>query len=124
MDKDQIAEILVYNRALTDTERQSIESALNAKYFNADLDGDGLPDAWELKYFGTLSYGATDDPGGVGRTLLQSYQQSLSPWPTATVSSGLKAWYRADLGVTKDAATINLSHAQITSMLHPPAGGR
>jgi len=98
----QVAEILVYNRALSDTERQSIESALTAKYFNPDLDADGLPDAWELKYFGTLAYGANDDPGGVGRTLLQSYQQGLSPWPAATVNTGLKAWYRADLGVVKD----------------------
>jgi hypothetical protein len=100
----QIAEILVYNRALTTTERQNIEAALTTGYVNPDSDGDGLPDAWELKNLGTLTYGATDDPGAVGRTLLQSYQQTLSPWPAPTVSSGLHLWYRAELGVTKDAS--------------------
>ena len=70
-----------------------------------DTDGDGLPDAWELQYFGTLAYGPTADPGAVGRTLLQSYQQTLSPWPIAPfATSGLRAWYRADLGAAPDAA--------------------
>ena len=70
-----------------------------------DTDGDGLPDAWELQYFGTLTYGPTADPGAVGRTLLQSYQQTLSPWPIAPfATSGLRAWYRADLGAAPDAA--------------------
>lgn len=98
----QIAEVLVYNRALTATERQSVEAALASRYIAADSDNDGLPDAWEQKYFGSLSHGATDDPGSVGRTLQQSYQQGLSPWPVATMASGLKAWYRADLGLTQD----------------------
>ncbi|MFA6288985.1 MAG: LamG-like jellyroll fold domain-containing protein [Opitutaceae bacterium] len=98
----QIAEILVYNRALTDAERTQVESVLKAKYINPDSDGDGLPDAWEDQQLGTRSYGAGSDPGNVGRTLLQSYQQGLSPWPTPVVSDGLRVWYRADRGVTKD----------------------
>ena len=70
-----------------------------------DTDGDGLPDSWELQYFGTLTYGPTADPGAVGRTLLQSYQQTLNPWPIAPfATSGLRAWYRADLGAAPDAA--------------------
>ncbi|MDO8543893.1 MAG: LamG-like jellyroll fold domain-containing protein [Opitutaceae bacterium] len=97
-----VAEVLVYNRALSATERQQLEAALTARYFD---DEDSLPGAWELKYLGTLDYGAGDDPGGVGRTLLQSYQQSLNPWPGATVASGLQLWYRADLGVTKDVSS-------------------
>jgi len=99
----QIAEVLIYNRALSDAERAQIEAALTAKYILNDTNNNGIPDAWELKNLGTLQYGANDDPGGVGRTLLQSYQQGLSPWPSATVSNGLQAWYRADLGVTTDA---------------------
>lgn len=98
----QVAEILVYNRALSDTERAQVEAAIAARYGLNDIDGDGLNDAWEMKQLGTLSYTASDDPGSVGRTLLQSFQQSLSPWPAATVKTGLRAWYRADLGVTKD----------------------
>jgi hypothetical protein len=100
----QIAEVLIYNRALTDTERQQVESTLTAKYLNPDLDGDGLPDAWEMLQFGTLGYGAADDPGAVGRTLAQSYQQSLSPWPSPVVSAGLRAWYQAGVGLNKDAS--------------------
>jgi chitodextrinase len=69
-----------------------------------DTDGDGLPDAWELQYLGTLAYGPTADPGAVGRTLLQSYQQTLSPWPAPVVAPGLRLWLRADLGVIKNSA--------------------
>lgn len=68
-----------------------------------DNDGDGLVDAWELQYLGTLNYAGSDDPGGVGRTLVQSQQQGLSPWPAPGVTSGLRAWYRAGLGVVYDA---------------------
>ena len=100
----QIAEVLTYNRALTETERQAIEQQLLAKYVAADSDNDGLPDAWELNYLGVLTYGAGADPGGVGRTLLQSQQGGLNPWPVATVSTGLRAWYRADLGAIRDGA--------------------
>jgi hypothetical protein len=98
----QVAEVLVYNRALSDAERTSIESALEAKYINPDADGNGLPDAWESQYLGHTGNDANSDPGGAGRTLLQSHQQGLSPWPAPTVASGLRSWYRASLGVVKD----------------------
>jgi len=97
--------VLVYNRALTNTERANVEAALMAKYIDPDADADGLPDAWEDQQLGTRTYGPTDDPGGVGRTLLQSYQQSLSPWPAATVSSGLRAWYRGIWASSRAATT-------------------
>ncbi|MBI4625712.1 MAG: Ig-like domain-containing protein, partial [Verrucomicrobia bacterium] len=63
-----------------------------------DSDGDGLHDPWETNYLGTLNHRASDDPGGVGRTLLLSQQQNLNPWPAAPVISGLQVWYRSDLG--------------------------
>ena len=69
-----------------------------------DTDGDGLPDAWENQYFGTLRYGADADPGGVGRTLLQSYRLGLSPLLVPFTPSGLRLWLRADVGVQADAA--------------------
>ena len=31
-----------------------------------DIDGDGLPDAWEIAYFGNLNQGPADDPDGDG----------------------------------------------------------
>ncbi len=69
----------------------------------ADTDGDAVPDDWERRYLGGLGHAPGSDPGGVGRTLLQSFQQGLSPWPAAPVTAGLRAWLRADLGVAPDA---------------------
>jgi hypothetical protein len=46
---------------------------------NADADGDGLPDAWEMQFFGNLNYGANDDPDGDGVTNLQEYLQGRNP---------------------------------------------
>jgi chitodextrinase len=63
-----------------------------------DSDNDGLPDAWERQQLGTLSYGPGMDPGGEGRTLLQSYRQNVSPWPAPPLPAGVRAWFRADLG--------------------------
>ena len=45
----------------------------------ADIDGDGLADAWELLYFGNLNQGANDDPDGDGQNNLQEYQQGRNP---------------------------------------------
>jgi chitodextrinase len=58
---------------------------------NPDADNDGLADAWELRYFGSLRHGPGADPGEVGRTLLQSLQQNLNPWPQAVLPAGLRA---------------------------------
>ena len=45
----------------------------------ADGDGDGLPDAWELTYFGTLGDGPGGDPDGDGVTNLQEYLAGTDP---------------------------------------------
>lgn len=66
------------------------QAPVRAQGVNPDSDCNGLPDAWENQYLGLIGNDASADPGGVGRTLLQSYQQGLSPWPTATVASGLR----------------------------------
>lgn len=68
----------------------------------ADTNNNGVPDSWELLFLGNLGYGRTADPGGVGRSIIQSYQQNLSPWPSPAVPSGLQAWYRSDLGIIAD----------------------
>ena len=44
-----------------------------------DSDGDGLPDNWELAYFGTLVATPGGDPDGDGRTNLQEYQNGTNP---------------------------------------------
>jgi len=44
-----------------------------------DSDSDGLPDAWEYYYFGSLYYGASGDPDGDGYTNAQEYQYNMDP---------------------------------------------
>lgn len=88
--------------AVSSVQRKTLAIVLSPPF--VDTDGDGLPDDWEMKYLGTLGAGAGEDPGGVGRSLFQSWEQGASPWPGALIGAGLQVWYRADLGVTKDAA--------------------
>jgi hypothetical protein len=46
---------------------------------NGDSDGDGLPDSWEMAYFGNLSQGANGDPDGDGVSNLNEYLQGRNP---------------------------------------------
>jgi hypothetical protein len=54
----------------------------------ADSDGDGLADSWELQYFGGLTQGAGGDPDGDGLTNLQEYRQGRNPTKSALADSG------------------------------------
>ena len=44
-----------------------------------DTDGDGLPDSWELQYFGKLSQDSNDDPDGDGFSNKQEYAAGTDP---------------------------------------------
>jgi hypothetical protein len=44
-----------------------------------DSDSDGLPDAWELQYFGNLLQGQNGDPDGDGVNNLQEFLQGRNP---------------------------------------------
>jgi hypothetical protein len=44
----------------------------------SDPNGNGLPDAWEMQYFGNLNHSASE-LDGVGNTLLFDYQHSANP---------------------------------------------
>jgi thermitase len=44
-----------------------------------DSDGDGLPDWWQLYYFGHLDFGANDDPDGDGFSNAQEYADRSDP---------------------------------------------
>jgi|GEM_PF-4193172 len=46
---------------------------------DSDIDGDGMADWWELKYFGTLGYGASDNYNGDYLTNLEEYRLGLNP---------------------------------------------
>ncbi len=44
-----------------------------------DSDNDGLPDDWEMFYFGTLDYNGNDDYNGDGVTNLDNYKADTNP---------------------------------------------
>jgi len=44
-----------------------------------DTDGDGLPDSWELRYFGSLSESRGGDPDRDGLTNLQEFRAGTHP---------------------------------------------
>lgn len=46
---------------------------------NADTNSNGLPDRWELQYFGQIGVDPNADPNGNGLTNLQDYQLGLNP---------------------------------------------
>ena len=46
---------------------------------NDDEDGDGLPDAWEMQYFGTTGYGPGQDNDGDGVNNLLECAFNLNP---------------------------------------------
>jgi hypothetical protein len=47
--------------------------------FVAESDGDGLPDEWELAYFGDLTQGPNDDPDRDGRTNAEEFANGTNP---------------------------------------------
>ena len=50
-----------------------------------DKDRDGLPDYWEMAYFGNVNQGSDDDYDGDGRNNIEEYQQGTNP---ASVADG------------------------------------
>jgi outer membrane protein OmpA-like peptidoglycan-associated protein len=55
----------------------------------ADSDADGMDDAWELQWFGSLGQGAEGDPDGDGLTNLQEFQAGTRPTDPDTDHDGL-----------------------------------
>ncbi|MDD5676706.1 MAG: hypothetical protein PHW60_01785 [Kiritimatiellae bacterium] len=57
---------------------------------NPEMDNDGLPDWWEMKYFGNLDQVAGDDPDNDGLANLQEYQLGTDPTKEDTDGDGLR----------------------------------
>jgi len=72
-----------------------------------DTDHDGLPDSWELQYFGTLDYGPNDDPDNDGLTNLEEYNLSTNPANQDTDGDGLPDGWEHQYGLDPNDATGN-----------------
>jgi len=44
-----------------------------------DTDTDGLPDAWEIRFFGHLNHNGASDPDNDGVSNLKEYKQKRNP---------------------------------------------
>lgn len=82
-------EVRIWNGALTSTEREFLHDAGTAVISNADADGDGLPDAWEILNFRSnesetdaqiiAKFDGTDDPDGDLYDNLAEFNDNTDP---------------------------------------------
>jgi len=80
--KGKIDEPTIFRRALPASEIAGIVAAGTSGKcvgYVVDSDNDGLPDAWEYKYFGTLSQGPTGDHDSDGQNNLTELQNGTDP---------------------------------------------
>lgn len=79
--KGDIAEVLVYDRALSDEELAAVDRWLGRRFepFYGDADHDGLQDDWELAHFGGLGQDAAGDPDGDGLGNAQEQDAGTDP---------------------------------------------
>jgi alpha-tubulin suppressor-like RCC1 family protein len=70
----------------------SVDREAVAYLFAGDSDGDGVPDAYEQRHFGTLSNNGSSDTDGDGIPLLTEYTGNTSPLYGNTLQEGGVAW--------------------------------
>lgn len=70
----------------------------NAAYA-VDSDEDGLPDEWEMAYFGHLAFSALDDANGNGKTNLQAFLTGADPSGTPIPAASAWALLALCLGI-------------------------
>jgi hypothetical protein len=87
-----------------------------AYLFSGDSDGDGVPDAWEYYYYGTLANGALSDTDGDGKTMLAEYQGGTNPRYADTHQAGGVSW--ADSAMV----TVNLANFSRYTLSSVPTG--
>jgi hypothetical protein len=59
------------------------------EFADSDADSDGLPDSWEMLYFGSLSFGLDDDPDSDGLTTADELSYGTHPARADTDSDGV-----------------------------------
>lgn len=69
----------------TNLDEQTAGTNPNLRTSFPDSDADGLPDAWEIAHFGSLSQGAGDDPDVDGYTNLKEFAAASDPMVASSV---------------------------------------
>ncbi|MEY4487521.1 MAG: hypothetical protein RIQ79_29 [Verrucomicrobiota bacterium] len=119
-------EVRIWNGALTSTEINQYQVAGPNAFSIADTDADGLPDAWEILYFGNLAQTASADPDNDGATNAAEYAAGSNPsvqasTPTDTDADGLPdAWeiqYFTNLAQTPTGDTDNDRNTNLAEYL-------
>ena len=83
-----VAEVLAYNRTLSDAERQWAEIYLADRLgLTLDFNGNGVPDGWEIRWTGQMA--TTSDSDSDGLTLLEEFRQGADPARSDTDRDGL-----------------------------------
>ncbi|HRG55179.1 MAG TPA: hypothetical protein PLG56_04010, partial [Lacunisphaera sp.] len=74
-----VHEVLIYNRALSAEERETVEDDLLLRNQLNDLDRSGLPDRWERRHFGHTGVDPNADADGDGLSNRDEYVFSATP---------------------------------------------
>jgi hypothetical protein len=97
-----IAEILVYDHALSAVERHEVEAYLEAKYgYVFDSDQDGMPNLWETEngFDPDDAADASQDADGDGLSNLQEYLLETDPFEADINGDGLNDLVSVQLGI-------------------------
>ena len=78
----------------------TVQKAFDIAISAADSDADGLPDGWEMKYFGDLAQGPGGDPDGDGYVNLAEYRNNTNPAVAETLPPYIAGaqWINVGLG--------------------------
>ena len=94
----------------------SVDREAVAYLFTGDTDGDGVPDAYEQYYYGTLANGAASDTDGDGVSLLAEYTGGSNPRYGNSSQEGGVAW------VDSGTVVVNLAGYASYTLRSVPAG--
>lgn len=85
-----------------------------------DMDGDGLPDAWEIQNFGNLSQTATGDADGDGLNNLGEYTNGTNPNNGDTDGDGLGDYFEVTNGCNPNVAAVPDGNGVIRLNVYTP----